>query len=725
MTTSIRELARKVKRLERAVYRATTPQLAASAIEDGAVEAYEGDSLTMVVGQQYDGTSAAAVVNGPPPPKPSDPEVTPAAGGLIISWDGLWAEGTTTVAPMDFARVDVVVGSDPIATPPKASIQSPRGGEVFIVLPEQSHDVYLVARSLPGKASEPSGPVAATPLPVATGAGGVATFHTDEEPLGLGLSDEGALWTDPGNGNLQHRWDGTDWIAMPISGGGLAHGGVQAENFQFNPLGGVLGNAIPDPRFGDASWNAKRLAQAGPGWALEPTSNLLPSTAAGWTLGPSGTSLSTPAPTTPGTVDLQIDVQAMGPGEVIATSALMPFQAAWDHSFHAGVVSGQEYIDAKIEVLNSVGTVLKTVTHTLFDGGYQAVTDTPNATHARVVIVSTTLYGGPVTLRGLSFIEHDMHVLPPQNLLTFTASATGVHDCTLVENVPVSSGDRVRAMWSSTALAGSPETQLVLTYHFENGASVEQVVIPSSPSAILNHNWMSIWAGPYSAPSGATSVDLSVRVVASAGDKVAFSHAQYSVAGLKTGGMSGVVAPDFVDLGDPAYAAFWMDTHDDTIWMSGRGMDAGFWGNDSGFNILKAGQTLVLSPAGVASSQGLLIQAPTITVSQPVQLNSQANWATVTSLSNGWVARSGDPVQYRKDASGNVHIRGLVDSGTATGTVFTLPTGYRPTQRIMMGARTASGFARLDIETDGTVKILSDLAAAASYCSLAAVFSTL
>jgi len=69
-------------------------------------------------------------------------------------------------------------------------------------------------------------------------------------------------------------------------------------------------------------------------------------------------------------------------------------------------------------------------------------------------------------------------------------------------------------------------------------------------------------------------------------------------------------------------------------------------------------------------------------------------WIDVpTPFANGWsvlvyvgVAGSthGGPraVSYIKDASGFVHLRGLIIggtiSGTATGTVFTLPVGYRP-----------------------------------------------
>jgi microcystin-dependent protein len=152
-------VTRRVNDLER------TPQLARSAIMNGALRAYEGSRLTMVMGRQYDGTNAAIPVTGPTPPTPHIPTVVPRPGGIAVAWDGTFADAqgtqqTRSVAPMDFARVDVVVSDDTIpdwiATLPSHSFTSPRGGEIFIALPEGNYRVVLITRSLPGVPSAPS-----------------------------------------------------------------------------------------------------------------------------------------------------------------------------------------------------------------------------------------------------------------------------------------------------------------------------------------------------------------------------------------------------------------------------------------------------------------------------------------------------------------------------------------------------------------------------------------
>jgi hypothetical protein len=178
---TIAALEKRLQRLER------TASLARSSIEGDAIYAYDvNEAATMVIGGQYDGTNAAAVLTGPTPPQPSPPIVSTAPGGLNVEWDGFYAD-IDAVSPMDFLRVDIAVGNtqsfDPIATPPSTAIVSPRGGSAFISLPPGLFYVAFVARTYAGVPSEPSvlmpgevtesavvtAPPAASPTPTVTG----------------------------------------------------------------------------------------------------------------------------------------------------------------------------------------------------------------------------------------------------------------------------------------------------------------------------------------------------------------------------------------------------------------------------------------------------------------------------------------------------------------------------------------------------------------------------
>jgi hypothetical protein len=61
----------------------------------------------------------------------------------------------------------------------------------------------------------------------------------------------------------------------------------------------------------------------------------------------------------------------------------------------------------------------------------------------------------------------------------------------------------------------------------------------------------------------------------------------------------------------------------------------------------------------------------------------QEAWRTVgaagqPAFTNGWSAVGAYPPQFRRDALGNVHLRGAVQSGTLGAAAFTLPAGYAP-----------------------------------------------
>lgn len=97
--------------------------------------------------------------------------------------------------------------------------------------------------------------------------------------------------------------------------------------------------------------------------------------------------------------------------------------------------------------------------------------------------------------------------------------------------------------------------------------------------------------------------------------------------------------------------------------------------------------------------------------------NSWHDWNVIDLTNSEWIDlplgtnisaySSGQKPQYRR-VGNEVFVRGVyLGSGIAVGTtIATLPTGYRPSQRIMTyGVGIGMGIDRLEIETDGTIKI--------------------
>jgi hypothetical protein len=172
--TSLQELARRLTAVERSVSRGVSqPQLAYSSIEDGNVQEYDGDdTLVGIIGKQFDGTHVAASVNGPTPPTPALPIVSSAVGGVTVEWTGFF-DPSTTVAPMDFARVDIHTSQSTGFTPDpdvtlKTSFASPRGGRVFVPCPAGTNYVKLVTVTASGKYSVASAEASAATGTAAT-----------------------------------------------------------------------------------------------------------------------------------------------------------------------------------------------------------------------------------------------------------------------------------------------------------------------------------------------------------------------------------------------------------------------------------------------------------------------------------------------------------------------------------------------------------------------------
>lgn len=83
-------------------------------------------------------------------------------------------------------------------------------------------------------------------------------------------------------------------------------------------------------------------------------------------------------------------------------------------------------------------------------------------------------------------------------------------------------------------------------------------------------------------------------------------------------------------------------------------------------------------------------------------------WTTPTLL-NDWVnynSATHATAAYQKDASGFVHLKGLVKDGSGLSTiVFTLPAGYRPALRMHFGTVSDDAFGYFYVDTTGDIVI--------------------
>ena len=82
---------------------------------------------------------------------------------------------------------------------------------------------------------------------------------------------------------------------------------------------------------------------------------------------------------------------------------------------------------------------------------------------------------------------------------------------------------------------------------------------------------------------------------------------------------------------------------------------------------------------------------------------------TAPTLTNSWVnfGSGYNNAGYYKDKSGFVHLRGLVKNGTSGASIFTLPSGSRPTGQCLFRVDANGGIGRVDVNTNGTVVLVT------------------
>ncbi|MFD8516609.1 hypothetical protein ACFV27_37395 [Streptomyces antimycoticus] len=154
------DIKKRLARIERG------SRLASASIENTAVRVYDDSgSLRAIVGQQADGTTAVNVTNGPVPPTPSAPTVSPELAALKVTWDGTFTDAQA--APLDWMRVEVHVGATSGFTPDQSTlrdtIETPQGGSVIIPLPYTEWWVRMRCRTTSGAAGPATAGVAGTP----------------------------------------------------------------------------------------------------------------------------------------------------------------------------------------------------------------------------------------------------------------------------------------------------------------------------------------------------------------------------------------------------------------------------------------------------------------------------------------------------------------------------------------------------------------------------------
>lgn len=208
------------------------PQLAMSlyAGQNVLVASVEGQYIIVgtpaVTGGKLDILGGAIThVNGPQPPTPSAPTVEPTFLGLIVTWDGTYADGAEITS--DWSRVEVHVsgtsGFNPSAATFRAAIINPEGGDTTLMFAPDTPERYvrLVTRSLTGNRSGPSVETAGTPGDVATFVGdiggGTTVFYspsTDPAPTATGIGD----WWYTTDTAKAFRWDGATWVEIDLPG---------------------------------------------------------------------------------------------------------------------------------------------------------------------------------------------------------------------------------------------------------------------------------------------------------------------------------------------------------------------------------------------------------------------------------------------------------------------------------------------------------------------------
>jgi hypothetical protein len=100
------------------------------------------------------------------------------------------------------------------------------------------------------------------------------------------------------------------------------------------------------------------------------------------------------------------------------------------------------------------------------------------------------------------------------------------------------------------------------------------------------------------------------------------------------------------------------------------------------------------------------IDAAGATVSNATKLETEAYNNPV--FENGWknYGFGNAACQYYRDKQMNIYLKGVVNGGIAGTSIFTLPAGYRPTEKMIFSIITKNGYGKLSVDTNGAVTFM-------------------
>ena len=228
LAKEIGALAERQARLERGQ---RTNSLNYAAIDGSALLVKDTDgTVRQVIGAQSDGTVTLTEMNGPAGPVPSAPLVTPAPLGVVIAWDGTFADGASQ--PSDFDHVEVHVSDTGGFTPSAGTLVTtmPKAG-TFTAVPLATVAQYSVLVA-------PGDQGSATPALIGSGdvsfsAGGAAVTISPAAPSSPSVGD---IWFDTSNGYRMNQWNGSTWSFYQFGSNSIANGAVTTAQIAANTI---------------------------------------------------------------------------------------------------------------------------------------------------------------------------------------------------------------------------------------------------------------------------------------------------------------------------------------------------------------------------------------------------------------------------------------------------------------------------------------------------------
>ncbi|WP_438470914.1 hypothetical protein [Streptomyces asiaticus] len=667
MTNQIASLAARLASVERRLDSTSrTAQLAYSSIENGAIDVFDEDgSLRAVIGQQPDGTTGLNVVNGPPPPQPTAPTLTPSIGGVTVGWDGRFTDGSPV--PLDWARLEIhasEVDFVPNASTLRATIESPQGG-TFTIVAEAPVYVRMVARNTSGTASPPSPP-----------AGPLGRMPVVAEAVLDGIVGELAL------------------AEAAVSRSKIAIGAVDADRMAVG-----TGNLLPDASFEGAY--TENLVAASPVWQIAGPGNNSARCLAVDTRAAAPTTHSlqiTTLPASPGDrFFLAIDYRSSADWFGLAPKFYLCWQDAAGVAIGYGVVQGAAApVTAWTRMSGQVQAPANTVRATVWIESFQANTGNLSFDNAEV---RTVITAGVVLAGAISGDELAANSITGEKVVAQTItgrevkfrSLTGDHlDVNSARIALLTSGVITADMLTADALNGKTitgghiigvEIDGAALRTADTGSRVEITSVPATDTAPSSGR-VRLYSG------SATEVEpASMYSLYDAATNTSTLHLQSAV--LNTPALSGVVGP-MSPTPDWPTSAITMWSEPSTAHLNLSATEAKVdavttvIGSAPYYQVVvRSGVISAQTSAGVDASlylNRMLGVDPSGWISR-----SNEDWKSPT-LSAGWTHYGGswDRVAYKIYPDRTVGLRGLVkrtskDPAAGGEVVIALPASARPT----------------------------------------------